>query len=114
MTISSLDPARHTYPLWTRFSMPTAHGARDAIAVPADVADQLNSAYTFMIQMIILSLWTILILIGVVIFLGDEKHSHNSGVVCTGIWNAKGSPYSVLSLTTAYFYKIKDRRRWQL
>jgi hypothetical protein len=94
--------------------MPTAGGARDAISVPADVADQLNSAYTFMLQMIILSFWTILILAGVVLYLGREKHSHNSGVIATGIWNAKGSPSAVFSLTTAYFMKIKDRRRWQL
>ncbi|KIW34772.1 uncharacterized protein PV07_01528 [Cladophialophora immunda] len=94
--------------------MPTASGSRDAIAVPADVADQLNSAYTFMVQMIIISFWIILILAGVVLFLGKDKHSHNSGVICTGIWNAKGSPGAVFSLTTAYIAKIKDRRWWQL
>lgn len=114
MVFSSLDPARQTYHLWHRFSMPTDHGSRDAVAVPADVADQLNSAYTFMVQMIIISLWTILILGGVILFLGKEKHTHNSGVIATGIWNSKGSPSAVFSLTAAYFAKVKDRRRWQL
>ena len=114
MVFSNLDPARQSYHLWHRFSMPTDGGARDAIAVPANVADQLNSAYTFLLQMIIISFWTLLILAGVVLFLGKEKHTHNSGVICTGIWNSKGSPSAVFGLTTAYFTKIKDRRRWQL
>ncbi|OQU98257.1 hypothetical protein CLAIMM_04069 [Cladophialophora immunda] len=114
MVFSSLNPGRQTYHLWRRFSMPTIHGSRDAIAVPSDVANQLNSAYTFMVQLIIIDFWVILILAGVVLFLGKEKHSHNSGVIATGIWNAKDSPSVIFKLTGSYFFKIKDRRRVHL
>ncbi|KIW93502.1 uncharacterized protein Z519_06107 [Cladophialophora bantiana CBS 173.52] len=114
MVFSSLNPGRQTYHLWRRFSMPTDHGPRDAISVPANVANQLNSAYTFMVQLIIIDFWVILILFGVVLFLGKEKHSHNSGVIATGIWNAKDSPSVICKLTGSYFFKIKDRRRVHL
>ncbi|KAH0848912.1 hypothetical protein AYO21_10647 [Fonsecaea monophora] len=114
MVFSSLDPGRQTYHLWRRFSMPTEHGSRDAIAVPANVANELNSAYTFMLQLIIVDFWVILILAGVVLFLGKEKHSHNSGVIATGIWNSRDSPSVICKLTGSYFFKIKDRRRFHL
>ncbi|OAP55315.1 hypothetical protein AYL99_10288 [Fonsecaea erecta] len=114
MVFSSLDPGRQTYHLWRRFSMPTIHGPRDAIAVPSDVANQLNSAYSFLVQLIIVDFWVILILVGVVLFLGKEKHSHNSGVIATGIWNSKDSPTAICKLTGSYFWKIKDRRRVHL
>lgn len=114
MVISSVDSARGAYHLWRRFSMPTTHGPRDAISVPSKVADQLNSAYSFMVQLIILSLGALLTLAGLILYLGRDKHSHNSGVISTGIWNAKGAPFDVFRLTTAYLFKLKDRRRWLL
>jgi hypothetical protein len=94
--------------------MPTDGGSRDAIAVPLWVADQLNAAYSFLVQLAILSFFALLILGGLILWLGKNTHSHNSGVVSTGIWNAKGSPFEVFRLTSAYFFKVKDRRRWYL
>ncbi|KIX96218.1 uncharacterized protein Z520_07996 [Fonsecaea multimorphosa CBS 102226] len=114
MVFSSLDPGRQTYHLWRRFSMPTVHGSRDAIAVEANVANQLNSAYSFLVQLIIVDFWVIMILAGVVLFLGKEKHSHNSGVIATGVWNAKDSPSAICKLTGSYLFKIKDKRRVHL
>jgi len=90
--------------------MPTSGGPRDAISVPSDVGDQLNAAYSFMVQMIIISFWGLLILAGVTLYLGKEKHSHNSGVISTGIWNSKGSPLDVLRITLDTGVRLLSRQ----
>lgn len=111
MVLSSVDAARQTYRLWRPFSMPTDNGAQWAVSVTTSVANNLNSAYTFMIQIIVINLWALVILAGLTAFL-KEKHSHNSGVISTGIWNSRGSPFDVFRLTSAYSFKVKDHRRW--
>ena len=91
MVVPSLDPARETYLLWHRFSMPTASGSKDAFAVSSTVGGYFNSAYTFLLQLIVLQVWAIIINVGLLLFYRKESHSYRSVVVSTGIWNSMPS-----------------------
>ncbi|RYP43224.1 hypothetical protein DL770_011777 [Monosporascus sp. CRB-9-2] len=68
------DP--NTYLLWRRFPMPTENGTKDAIAVPNTVAEQLISAYTIMLEMIMMNLWFILSAIVIYSRLEQSKKAH--------------------------------------
>jgi hypothetical protein len=114
MTLSAVEPDRDSYLLWQRFSMPTKHGPRDAVTVPSSVGDQVNLAYSFLLQLIVLQVWAIIVLIGVLISLKIGGREHNSNVVNAGIWNAQGSPFSVFKLAVTYFTKMKRQRGWLL
>lgn len=107
MVVPSLDPARETYLLWHRFSMPTASGSKDAFAVSSTVGGYFNSAYTFLLQLIVLQVWAIIINVGLLLFYRKESHSYRSVVVSTGIWNSKSSPFNVLKLAGTYWVKFR-------
>ncbi|KAI1088099.1 hypothetical protein F5B19DRAFT_496703 [Rostrohypoxylon terebratum] len=60
MVVSTANQLSSTYNLWQRFTFPSKTGPRDAVAVPRSVADQLNSAYTLIIDMALVQFLTIL------------------------------------------------------
>lgn len=61
MVVSVASQPRDTYLLWKRFSYPGDDGPKDAFAVPNWVANQLNSAYSVMLTMLMVEIWTIII-----------------------------------------------------
>lgn len=87
--------------------MPTQYGSVDAIAVESSVANRLISAYSFLLRIIILQVWTLIVLAGVFLSLKVKKPTHNSTMIMAGIWNAN-SPASVLKLSAKYFWKLKS------
>lgn len=60
MVVSTANQLSSTYNLWQRFTFPSENGPRDAVAVPNSVAEQLNSAYTLIIDMALVQFFTIL------------------------------------------------------
>jgi hypothetical protein len=109
MTFSVLEPNPATYHLWRRFSMPTTGGSRDAIAVPSDVGDKLNSAYTFLVSMIVLHLWVLILIFVLPRYLGRRKRRGHPTEVGADIWNAKSSPLDVAKLTATHFRRQKHQ-----
>jgi hypothetical protein len=112
MTFSILEPDAATYHLWRRFSMPTTGGSRDAIAVPSNVADKLNSAYTFLVSMIIINTWVLILLVLLPAYIRRRRGNDHQTKVGTAIWNAKASPLEVARVTATNYHK--HRRQWSL
>ncbi len=107
-----MEAARSTYLLWTRFSMPTHGGSRDAVSVSSDDGKKLLSAYTLMVDLIIMQIWALIVIVAVSAFMRNT-HSPNVGAASAAIWNSKESPFSVLKVTARYFLHMKRRRdRW--
>ncbi|MCJ1268264.1 hypothetical protein MMC22_008151 [Lobaria immixta] len=104
----NIDPA--SYILWKRFAMPMEHGSIDAIAVKSSMADRLNSAYTILLNIVILQIWALIVLAGVFVSLRVKKPTHNNTMIIAGIWNTE-SPVGILKLTATYFWKLKS---WEL
>jgi hypothetical protein len=90
--------------------MPTASGSKDAFAVSSTVGGYFNSAYTFLLQLIVLQAWAIIINVGLLLFYRKESHSYRSVVVSIGIWNSKSSPFDVLKLAGTYWVKFRHSR----
>jgi hypothetical protein len=112
MTFSVLEPDPSTYHLWRRFSMPTTGGSRDAIAVPSRVADKLNSAYTFLVSIIVLQTWVLILLVLLSYYIRRRKRRGHPTEVGTDIWNAKSSPLDVVKLTAINF--SRQRGQWSM
>jgi hypothetical protein len=89
--------------------MPTTGGPRDAISVPSDVADKLNSAYTFLVAMIVLHTWVLVLLVLLLWYIRRRKGKGASTVIGTDIWNAKASPLEVVKITATHFSKKRRR-----
>ena len=92
--------------------MPTTGGPRDAVAVPAYVADKLNSAYTFLVSMIVLDTWVLLLLI--LLSWSTRRHKRKGTLFTAGtdIWNAKSSPLEVVKLTATHLRA--QTREWSM
>lgn len=104
-----MEAERQTYILGQRFSMPIENGTRDAIAVSADTGKKLLSAYTLMVDLILLQIWSLIVLAAISIFM-RKAHSPNIGAASAAIWNSQGSAASVLTLMTKYFLHMKRKR----
>ena len=101
-----------TYRLWKRFSMPIGNGTRDAVSVSSEDGKRLLSAYTLMMELMILQLWALLVLAGISAFM-RKAHSPNIGAASAAIWNSQGSAFTVLKLMAQYFFRMKRKRdRW--
>ncbi|TWU78497.1 hypothetical protein ED733_008974 [Metarhizium rileyi] len=75
MTIKVVRQPRSTYQLWARFSFPASTGPRDAIAIPASIAHQLNSAYTIMLTALMAKVWIIVIALAIfLVWRAGSKH----------------------------------------
>lgn len=104
-----MEAERQTYILGQRFSMPIQNGTRDAIAVSADTGKKLLSAYTLMVDLILLQVWSLIVLAAISIFM-RQAHSPNIGAASAAIWNSQGSAASVLTLMAKYFLHMKRNR----
>lgn len=104
-----MDADRHTYILGRRFSMPVENGTRDAIAVSLDTGKKLLSAYTLMVDLIVLQIWSLVVLTAISTFM-IKTHSPNIGAASAAIWNSQGSPFSVLTYMAKYFLHMKQKR----
>jgi hypothetical protein len=110
MVFTSLNPARETYMLWRRFRMPTQNGSKDAVAVEVKVGNELISAYTFMLEHIVLLAWGIFVLVGLLITIKKYAHDHPSRPLSMDIWRKRASPFDILKLAFRHFRKEKSTR----
>ena len=104
-----VEADRLTYLLGRRFSMPIENGARDAIAVSFDTGKKLLSAYTLMVDLIVLQIWTLIVLAALSMFI-RKAHSPNIGATSAAIWNSQGSAFSVLTSMAKYFLHMNRKR----
>lgn len=103
------DPS--TYLLWKPFSIPTQYGTRHAISVSFEDGKKLLSAYTLMVDFIVMQLWALAILIAISALL-RKPHSPNLGAASAAIWNSQGSPFTVMKLMANYLFYVKKWRDW--
>lgn len=89
--------------------MPTRSGSRDAIAVPSNVANKLNSAYTFLVSLIVIYVWVLILL--VLLWYCVRRRKHPIEIV-RDIWNAKTSPLDIVKVS-AITYR-RQRHRWSM
>lgn len=104
-----MEANRQTYILGQRFSMPIENGTRDAIAVSFDTGKKILSAYTLMVNLIVLQIWTLIVLAAISMFM-RKAHSPNIGAASAAIWNSQTSAFSVLTLMAKYFWQLKRKR----
>jgi hypothetical protein len=110
MVFTSLNPARETYRLWHRFHMPTAGGSKDAVAVSQTVGDNLVSAYTFMLEHIVLLVWGITLVASLLISARRYERTHPNSALHKEIWHSRSSPYDILKLAFKHFLNPKSNR----
>lgn len=110
MVFSLSTPSARTYRLWHRFTMPTESGTHDAVAVPARVGNQLVSAYTFLLEHIILFVWAIIVLTVVLVAIWRDGHDHHRSPLHKEIFSKRSSPSSILQLTAKRFLEMKSTR----
>lgn len=110
MVFSFLSPAGQTYLLWHRFRMPTPYGTKDAVAVLANDGDKLVSAYTFILEHIVMLVWGIAVFTGVLISIWKYGHDHPSSPISTEIYSKRSSPHVILQLAVKNFRKVKSIR----
>lgn len=103
------DPS--TYLLWKQFSMPTQNGTKHAISVSFEDGKKLISAYTLMVDLIVMQLWALAVLIAISTLM-RKPHSPNIGAASAAIWNSQGSPFTVMKLMAKYLSCIKKWRDW--
>lgn len=106
-----MEVDRSTYLLWKQFSMPTQNGTRHAISVSFEDGKKLLSAYTLMVDLIVMQLWTLAVLIAISAHI-RKPHSPNIGAASAAIWNSQGSPFTVMKLMAKYLLLVKKWRDW--
>lgn len=106
-----MEVDRSTYLLWKQFSMPTQNGTRHAISVSFEDGKKLLSAYTLMVDLIVMQLWTLAVLITISAHI-RKPHSPNIGAASAAIWNSQGSPFTVMKLMAKYLFLVKKWRDW--
>ncbi|KAF7513216.1 hypothetical protein GJ744_010612 [Endocarpon pusillum] len=98
--------APDTYLLLKRFAMPQGNSTMDAIALHRSNGLKLISLYSLMIGVTIRQFWTLIVLIGVTVFM-RKKHSHNRAAATVGVWNAQASPSNVAMMAARYVLHMK-------
>ena len=111
MVLSSINPAPQSYHLWRRFRMPRINRTSDAVAVEAKVGHELNSAYTFLLEHIVLLVWSLFIFSGVLLALKVYKERHPEHPITKMLWTKKTSPFDILKLTTKHLFNKKSEYR---
>lgn len=110
MVFSLSNPAAQNYLLWHRFTMPTVSGTHDAVAVPAYVGDQLVSAYTFLLDHIVLLVWGIVVVIAVLGWVRHDGHDHPRSPLYKQIYTQRSSPFVILHLAARKFLRNRSFR----
>ncbi|RFU31708.1 hypothetical protein B7463_g4637, partial [Scytalidium lignicola] len=90
--------------------MPTESGSRDAVAVSSFEGDELVSAYTFILEHIVILTWGIAIVTGVLLSSRQYGNNHPSRPVSTEIYAKRASPVSTLKVSLKYFLRRKPIR----
>lgn len=112
MVISSVEPDRDTYRLYIPFHYPSSGYG---VAVSANFANNVVSAYTIFIQLIIVQTWGLLVLLGLRMSVRslrdtDEPHpnppSHNTALISVGILNSNGLE-DIALLALGYLWKLR-------
>lgn len=106
-----MEVDRSTYLLWKPFSMPTQNGTIHAISVSFEDGKKLLSAYTLMVDLIVMQLWTLAVLFAISAHI-RKPHSPNIGAASAAIWNSQGSPFTVMKLMAKYLLLVKKWRDW--
>ncbi|KAL7793003.1 hypothetical protein V8C37DRAFT_416189 [Trichoderma ceciliae] len=94
MVVSAVTQPRDTYLLWKRFSYPSENGPKKAYAVPTWVANQLNSAYSIMLTLLMVEIWTIIIAIVLFYLLRWQrrrKETNSFHPLVPILWNNRGA-----------------------
>ena len=99
MVYSSIDPARQSYRLWHRFSMPTTRGNVDAVAVRARVGQELNSAYTFLLDHIVILVWGLVVYFGIFASIRRYGKKHPESSIARELYAGRHDPFEILKLT---------------
>ena len=89
--------------------MPRINRTSDAIAVEAKVGHELNSAYTFLLEHIVLLVWSLCIFSGVLLSIKAYKKRHPEHPITKMLWAKKTSPFDILKLTTKHVFKSEYR-----
>lgn len=90
--------------------MPTAGGSKEAVAVSQNVGDQLVSAYTFMLEHVVLLVWGITVVGALLVSAKRYERTHPNSKLHTEIWRKRSSPYDILKLAFKHFLKPKSNR----
>lgn len=106
-----MEADRSTYLLWKQFSMPTQLGTRHAISVSSEDGKKLLSAYTLMVDLIVMQLWTLTVIIAISVLM-RKPHSPNIGAASAAIWNSQGSPFTIMKLMARYLFCVKKWSDW--
>ncbi|KAH8809321.1 hypothetical protein F5884DRAFT_753805 [Xylogone sp. PMI_703] len=110
MVFSLVRPARETYLLWHRFKMPTKSGPRDAVAVSSFNGDELISAYTFILEHIVIVTWGMAVVVGVLMSARQYGREHPSHPISTEIYTKRASPLAIIELALKHFLGRKPVR----
>ena len=90
--------------------MPTEHGSSNAIAVEAWIGHELNSAYTFLLDHIVILIWGGIVLIGVLASIKNYEHNHPNRSIYMKIWDRRSSPFEILKLGINHFMQPNPSR----
>lgn len=99
MVFSNINPSRDSYRLWHRFSMPKIHGPNDAVAVKASVGEELNSAYTFLLEHVVVLVWTLIVYFGVLASIRRYEKKHPDSSIAKDLFAGRSSPFEVVKFT---------------
>jgi hypothetical protein len=94
--------------------MPWSSGTHDAIAVPTTVGHELTSAYTFLLDHIVLLVWSLIVISGLLVYITIHKARHPHDPLSRALWAKRASPYSILKLTVKHLWRSKNREWWIL
>jgi hypothetical protein len=115
MVVTTVPQPRDTYLLWKRFSFPSENGPKSAFAVPTWVANQLNSAYSVMLGMLMAQVWTIIIAVLLYYLLkwrrkkkGESKSFHPLVPI---LWNNRGELLGSFTETFKYTQEGTEKIR---
>jgi hypothetical protein len=111
MVVSSANQPPDSYQKWVRFSYPTESGSWDAVAVPNWVANQLNAAYSTIINLTMVHFWSIII--GVIIYYRLRKRQmkpHALHPLAPTLWNKRAD--LIDSMIETYAFTKSRRHVW--
>ncbi|KAL7936159.1 hypothetical protein V8C35DRAFT_278381 [Trichoderma chlorosporum] len=105
--------SRRTYLLWTRFSYPTDHGPQDAFSVPSWAANQLNSAYSIIVGLLMVEVWTIIIALALCFVFKWQRQRKGAALhpLVPILWNNRGAIDGSFIEVSKYI-KRENARPW--
>ena len=92
--------------------MPRMNRTFDAIAVEAKVGHELNSAYTFLLEHIVLCVWSLFIFSGAFLSIKVYKMRNPEHPITQKLWAKKASPFDILTMTTTRLFKGGYKTLW--